>query len=130
MIDVEAYMYWSANNDMSDETCWTFISKVSLEVFGIRLPTLKNQKSIFALEKEVLKQQELTGNWEEVTDPRCGDVILLLLGGRRPHVGIMVDANSFLHFSESDKMVKRDSPQALNWRNRIDGFYRHHTCCT
>lgn len=128
MISVETYMEWSANNDMADETCWTFISKVLFEVFEISLPTLRHQESILAHEKEVIKQQQLNGNWQQVSRPQLGDVVLMLLGGQRPHVGIMLDDNSFLHFSESDKMVKRDFRKALRWRNRVDGFYRHHTC--
>lgn len=128
MIDGAEYMQWSANNNMEGVTCYTFIGKVLLEAFGIRTPALKHPRSIRAQEKEASLQRDFNGDWREVADPKCGDVILLVLGGTRPHIGIMVDANSFLHFSESDKMVKRDSREALQWRNRVEGFYRHISC--
>ncbi len=128
MIDAQFYMEWSANNDMAKETCWTFIGKVLLEVFDVRLPALRKQESILSHEKEVIKQQQLNGDWSRVSNPKSGDVILLLIGGTRPHVGVMIGNNMFLHFSESDKMVKLGLSKSLQWRNRVEGFYRHCTC--
>ena len=120
-------MEWSVKNDMSKETCWTFVSKVLQEVFSITLPTLQNQKSIRLQEKEALKQQQLSGDWIQVNEPQTGDLILMMLRLKRPHIGIMVDGVSFLHFSESDKTVKREQCFGLIWRNRVEGFYRHYS---
>jgi len=128
MIDAQTYMEWSANNDMTNETCWTFVSKVLAEVFLIELPELRCQASIREHEKEVIKQQQLNGDWKQVASPEEGDVVLLLLGGSRPHVGIMIGRTLFLHFSESDKTVKLGQSNDIHWRNRVEGFYRHAPC--
>jgi len=125
VIDTQYYMEWSASNNMAEETCWTFVSKVLFEVFQITLPKLKAQEDIFLHQKEVIKQQQLNGSWNATVDPKSGDVVLLMLRGIRPHVGIMNSANTFLHFSETDRMVKMGSCQSFQWRNRIEGFYRH-----
>lgn len=128
MINAQFYMEWSARNDMSKETCWTFIDKVLREDLAIELPTLRNQKSILSQEKEFIKQQQLNGDWSEISHPKSGDVVLLLIGGNRPHVGVMIDNNKFLHFSESDKTVRLGLRNSIQWRNRVEGFYRHCTC--
>lgn len=127
MINAQTYMEWSVENDMSLETCWTFVSKVLKETFAIQLPELQEQESIFLQQKETIKQQQLSGDWIQVEKPQAGDIVLLMLRLKRPHVGIMVDNKSFLHFSESDKTVKRDQYCGLLWRNRVEGFYRHNS---
>lgn len=124
-VSVAEYMEWSVSNPMADHTCWTFLSKVLKENYGVNIPALAGQENIAAQEKEVIKQQQLSSDWREVAVPAAGDVILFLLGGKRPHVGIMVSDAAFLHFSEIDRTVKLDLHDSLRWRNRVEGFYRH-----
>jgi len=125
MIDVATYMHWSVNCDMTGETCWTFISKVLKENYGLELPQLVGGLENAEPEAEVIKQQQLEGDWEETDSPLCGDVVLFLIGGKRPHVGICIGPTGFVHFSQTDKTVKVDTHSSLRWRNRVVGFYRN-----
>ncbi len=127
MIDAQYYMEWAANTDTSSQNCWTFVSKVVRENFGIELPRLNKRKSVEEQHLEAIHQHKLSGDWREVSEPRAGDLILIMLRRTRPHIGVMLDRNTFLHFSEVGRTVKRDRHQALTWRNRVEGFYRHRT---
>lgn len=123
-IDVVTYLKWSAENDMADETCWTFLSKVLLENYGIEIPRFVGALADAEQEAEAIKRQELEGDWKEIESPKAGDVVLFTIGGKRPHVGICTGPILFIHFSRADRTVKVDEHSALRWRNRVVGFYR------
>jgi len=125
MIDAATYMQWSVNCDMTEQTCWTFISKVLWENYKLELPQLVGGLKNVEHEAEVIKQQQLDGDWEETDSPACGDVVLFLIGGKRPHVGICTGPKGFIHFSQTDRTVKADLHSGLRWRNRVVGFYRN-----
>jgi cell wall-associated NlpC family hydrolase len=61
--------------------------------------------------------------FENVDAPQPGDVVLFRVGRFSCHVGILIDANHFLHNQEgaTSAIERIDSGQ---WRHRVSGFYR------
>lgn len=69
----------------------------------------------------------LTNTWAPVVSPQpvaAGDVVILKVGGRPWHCGLVVARNLFLHILEGGtSCIER--LDGVQWVRRIEGVYRH-----
>lgn len=65
----------------------------------------------------------LAQGWQRLDGPEPGAMVLLLIGGRPLHCGLVIDSDRFLHVEEGKNAVieRLDSPK---WANRIEGYWR------
>lgn len=111
--------------------CWGGVRLVLAEVFGVTLPdytdaytTADDSRSVAAAVTVGLEH-----DWQPVTQPQSGDLLILKIGGRPWHCALMVTRDRFLHWLppssagvQSFSCIERlDSPR---WARRIEGFYR------
>ena len=105
--------------------CWGLVRLVYEEQFGIDLPSLSDGyedtvdgdsiSSLYAAER---------CDWIERPGPSPGDAVVFRIVGIPLHVGVVVDARSFLHaWVERGTCLDRLTSPA--WRPRVLGFYRH-----
>ena len=65
---------------------------------------------------------ECKDEFQKVTDPKFGDLVLLRVWGMPAHVGIYVDEKRILHTQDKiGSMIENIAPR---WVNRIEGYYR------
>lgn len=66
---------------------------------------------------------EHKGDFQKVDAPEPGDVVLLKIGMRPIHCGIVVGRDRMLHsLRGTNSCIEKLS--SVKWRNRIEGFYR------
>lgn len=92
---------------------------IELESHGGVYPD-DSEKSRQAAAQAALRERE---RWIKVTHPKPYDVLLLRVMGVPVHVGIVVDARSFLHVMKGTQSIIEPIYSA-HWRKRIDGFFR------
>ena len=102
--------------------CWTLTREFYKNELGISLPDFSNQgKEANSLEfiESVTKE-----SWEEVQEPKFGDVVCFWIMGRQYHFGVYLGKNLFLHIREgSDSVV--ESVKSPRWKKRVLGFFRY-----
>jgi cell wall-associated NlpC family hydrolase len=62
--------------------------------------------------------------WEPVEEPRVGDGILFLIGGRVPHCGVYVGDSKMVHSVRGPSSCIQ-SIQDNKWKSRFEGYYRY-----
>lgn len=95
------------------------------EVRGIALPShlqdYRHPKD--ALGVAGIVAAEKAARWRPVADPAAMDCVVLLIDRRPVHVGVMLDARSFLHVDRGIETCV-EAVDGIVWRNRVEGFYR------
>jgi hypothetical protein len=66
---------------------------------------------------------ELRHGWVEVDQPVAMDGVLLRIGGRPLHVGLMLDGTRFLHVDRGIETCVQEI-DGIEWRDRVLGYYR------
>ena len=100
--------------------CYQLVLEVSDKVFGNKLPdysftgTWRDADAGFNAHK---------GDFVKVDSPEEGDIILLTIGGRPLHCGIVLNHNQMLHSLRGSNSCI-ESFRSIKWRHRIEGFYR------
>ena len=85
-----------------------------LHRLGTPVPDWNSSEHILALALE---------QWQPVTTPQAGDLILLRSTHPRWHVGLMIDADQMIHAHDyAGVVIERIS--CFPWQNRVEGFYR------
>lgn len=113
-------------DDRGGADCWGLVRLVYREEMGIELESHggvypdDSEKSRQAAAQAALRERE---RWIKVTHPKPYDVLLLRVMGVPVHVGIVVDARSFLHVMKGTQSIIEPIYSA-HWRKRIDGFFR------
>lgn len=90
---------------------------------GIRLYDIsETYDSKWSFKKKNLLLENYWREWQECTDPRFLDVICFdNREGVGYHLGLVLDAQTFLHTSKAGTVVSR----TRDWKGKIRGFYRY-----
>lgn len=108
--------------------CWGLVCAFYKEQLGIELPSHDTQ---YVSEKDIhasgLFEKE-SKQWVKVDQEKPGDVILIRINGWPRHVGIVVEPGIMMHtlYGCQTCIESYINPK---WNKRIDGIYRHSTCC-
>jgi cell wall-associated NlpC family hydrolase len=128
MLDVRAYVgipFRERGRDRSGCDCWGLVRLVLAERFNLQLPSLDGYASVRDRRHiQGLIEGDLPA-WSEVSgQERPGDVVLLAIGGRPLHVGLVVMLGTMLHIERGiDACLERYD--RLPWCRRVLGVYRH-----
>lgn len=107
--------------------CWGLVRKVmadefciQLQDFGDRYKDSNDKQSI----SSVIHEEQLGSEWEKVTVPVAGDIVIFNIAGTPQHCGMVVAFGEMLHIrSGTGSCIERyDSSK---WIRRVEGFYRH-----
>jgi cell wall-associated NlpC family hydrolase len=107
--------------------CWGLVRLALAEQFGLAVPSFTHEyrRTVDAARIPALIERE-TSRWQSIPAEaaQTGDVIVLRVGGRPMHVGLVLGDGLMLHVERGiDSAIERyDGPQ---WRERIFGFYRY-----
>ncbi|MBY0262755.1 MAG: C40 family peptidase, partial [Phycisphaerales bacterium] len=104
--------------------CWGLVRLVYAERFGIKLPAFADDyddtndgqaiAGIYAVERT---------EWVERPGPAPGDVVMFRIIGIPLHVGVVIDAQTFLHtMARRETCVERLTSPA--WSARVLAYYR------
>jgi cell wall-associated NlpC family hydrolase len=100
--------------------CFALVRE-ALAMRGVEVPDYA--QSVTEDEKADALLRHLDEHACRVEAPAPGDVVLLTIGGRPAHIGVMLDGDEMLHsFEGAGACVERIS--SVRWRNRIAGFWR------
>lgn len=120
----------SASHDGCD--CWGLLYLVYKEKFGIVLPLFHDRYDTLedrvAVRKLMQDEKDLQADWREIYpgEETSGDGVLMTLGARPTHVGIVQVPGKLLHidFGMANSVIESYTAPKLS--KRIAGFYRHH----
>ncbi len=110
-----------------DYDCWQLIRLYYRQELGIRLPFFRGQYENGADGRNTrrLYLAEIASKiWIEVMDQKYPDLVLFIINGKMPHVGLVVNKTEMLH-------VQRAGGSAIEnfynfrWNKRRLGFYRY-----
>lgn len=105
--------------------CWGLVCLFYKDFFNIELEDhLDCYSSVTDRTIAVRAQREIETVWQNVKEPRKGDVILCRLAGRPMHVGLYIPIGNMLHIERGSYPVIEELG-GIKWKNRILGFYRH-----
>lgn len=113
--------------------CYGLMRCFLKDVHGIDLPSYTEnyddagmtKGSRDHLEAVIREQKKILPRWVQVfDDPREGDGVLFLIGGRPIHMGLMVSDCRFIH-TELKINTVIESIHSMAWAKRIEGFYRY-----
>ena len=114
--------------DYSGWDCWALVYLFHRDVLGVAIPSYaENYDDTGDTPKSRKALNDLSASniyaGRRVSAPEPGDVVLLNIGGRTVHVGIVIGDDRMLHTaSKVDTRIARlSSPM---WERRIEGYYR------
>jgi cell wall-associated NlpC family hydrolase len=100
--------------------CYQLVVRVLNDVFGKQVPDYTFKGTWQEADQGFTEHK---GDFEEVSSPQPGDVVLLRIGHRPIHCGIIVGSTTMLHsLRGSNSCIERFNTS--KWRSRIEGFYR------
>lgn len=102
------------------------------DVHGIQIPSFSEEYENAGMTKDsrdhlevvIKRKKEFLPQWVKVEEPREGDGVLFLVGGRPIHMGLMIDRFKFLH-TEFKINTVIESINSMAWSKRVEGFYRY-----
>lgn len=98
---------------------------IDLPVIG-GVYTDNSPRTIVKVSQAMAKERE---KWTEVTEPKEFDLVLMKPRGKMFfHVGVYIPRGKMLHIEEGSQ-VTSERIDGIVWQNRIEGFYRHASCC-
>lgn len=110
--------------DRAGLDCWGLAMLVLAERFGKKsVPDFLDKyhgtrdKSLPAIFVEAIKR------WQPVPSPEPGDVVVLKIGGKPWHVGVVIGRNLMLTIDRGTSSVIERIDSA-RWKGRVDGYYR------
>jgi hypothetical protein len=123
--------YLANGRTISGLDCWGLVVLVYCEELGIQLPSLATEyvgtdpdnSTIIDLVAQT-KDALLKESWEQVTDPKLGDICVFNILGEPVHVGIYIGEQKFLHVREGEYSVI-ESLDSYKWNRRLEGTYRY-----
>lgn len=113
--------------DRSGLDCWGLLSIVYAERFGIELPSFRDDYMTVADGDAVVALLEgRREGWTEISEgtEQAGDVLLMSVGGRPRHVGVVVGGERVLHIEPGAGSII-ESYRSFRLRRRVLGFFRH-----
>ncbi|ODT22212.1 MAG: hypothetical protein ABS35_15280 [Kaistia sp. SCN 65-12] len=107
--------------------CWGLLGMVYAERFGIVLPSFRDDYPTAADGDAVSALLEgRRESWSEISEgaERAGDAVLMSVGGRPRHIGVVVGGGRLLHIERGTGSIV-ESYRSLRLRRRVLGFFRH-----
>lgn len=106
--------------------CWGLVMEVYRQTWGIELPdyAADGSRAFRAVAAATIEGER--GAWIELAqgEERPGDVVMLRRFGRPLHLGVVLPQRRFLH-ADDPGGVSCPRYDAMAWRSRVLGFYRH-----
>ena len=100
--------------------CYQLVIRVLNEVFGKEVPDYTFAGTWREADQGFTEHKV---DFVQVDKPEPGDVVLLKIGHRPIHCGVIVSRTTMLHsLRGSNSCIERFT--TTKWRNRIEGFYR------
>ncbi|MBW1672123.1 MAG: C40 family peptidase [Deltaproteobacteria bacterium] len=100
--------------------CYQLVVAVMDKVFGKQIPDYNFAGTWKTADTGFLSHSD---EFLKVNNPEPGDIVLLLIGGRPIHCGVVVKPESMLHsLRGSNSCIEKFT--TTKWKNRIEGFYR------
>jgi len=100
--------------------CYQLVIKVLAEVFDKHIPDYQFDGGWKDADEGFLGHK---GDFQRVDAPERGDIVLLKIGTRPIHCGVVVGSSTMLHsLRGSNSCIERFN--VTKWINRIEGFYR------
>ena len=128
-MNVENYIgipFLKNGNNRNGCDCWKLIVMVYREQLGIDLPDYAEifvDDSLASLRRVARTMKEERLKWRQVQTPIPYDVILLRVDGLVCHAGLVIDRRRMLHIMDgTDSTVEEFT--GLQWKQRVEGFYR------
>lgn len=104
--------------------CFRLVQQVFEQAYGLQLADYDAGLDPSDLDARSARfQHELSARCLEITDPREGDLILINVGGKPYHIGVVVGPGEILHAYSGGSAVI-ESYRSPRWSARIGGFYR------
>lgn len=121
--------YQDKGRDGAGTDCWGLVWMIMRDVYDTITPSYENTYATAEGRKEVA--ETITRNclnnpdWREIRDgeEQPGDLIILTIGGRPLHCGIVVDDKWMIHTLVGHNAVIERYDTA-KWNNRRGGFFR------
>lgn len=117
--------------DYAGWDCWGLVRCAYRDVWGIDLPSWDDRypdgqttASRDAMKDVVAAATGPAGTWARVSGAGVRDVVVLRVTGRPIHVGLMIDAQRFIHAEHRVGSVIETLASPL-WARRIDGIFRY-----
>lgn len=111
--------------------CWGLARLVLQEQLGLETPDYSeaytNVGDTVTIPRVIAAGLE--ADWERVEKPKMFDLIILNIGRRKMHVGIVVAKHDFLHSPEGKSLSLVERFTDGQYIRRIEGFYRHVSRC-
>lgn len=113
--------------DRSGVDCWGLCALIFRERLGIELPSFRDDYQTEA-DADALAGL-IDGNkgpWRELLpcEERSGDALLMSIGGRPHHIGVISVPGLVLHIERGTGSLI-ENYHSLRLRRRVLGFYRH-----
>jgi len=126
MIDYVGIPFQKNNGTREGCDCWRLVVLIYRERLGIGLPDFTGiyvDGSLASLKKVTRIIRDKKKEWKRVVTPAPYDVILIRTGSMLYHCGIVIDKKRMLHVMEgTDSTIEEFT--SLQWRNKVEGFYR------
>lgn len=111
--------------------CWGIVWHVYNNLYNIQLPSLSN----IHIAKGKDKTRDLINKVfphiyknfikiENIKDIQEGDIIIMRFAGYPIHIGLAISDKKMIHSAEKFDCVVDDF-NSREWKNRIEGVYRH-----
>lgn len=105
--------------------CFTLVQQVFEQAYGLVLADHAAGLAARDMAARALRfHQSLATHCVSVTNPAEGDLIVLNIGAKPAHIGIVTAPGWMLHAYAGGSAVIEGYTN-MCWRNRIDGFYRY-----
>jgi cell wall-associated NlpC family hydrolase len=107
--------------------CWGIAMLILGERFGVAVPAYegigwtRHDQAGRAVTADTIRREAL--DWDEVTEERAGDIVVLRIMAAPLHVGVVVTPGWMIHGAhDADSALERYD--GLFWHNRVDRFVR------
>jgi len=113
--------------DRNGLDCWGLLAIVYAERFGIVLPSFRDDYLTVADGDAVVALLEgHRETWREVPSgaEQAGDALLMSVGGRPRHVGVVAGGGRVLHIEQGAGAII-ESYRSFRLRRRVLGFFRY-----
>ncbi len=112
--------------------CLGLVRAILMNEFNIAIPSFAETYQTADEYRQLWVREELNllcgdaGGFDKVELPEEGDVILFKTGKFVNHCGVMYDHEQFVHIQRG-KHACLGRIDDLEWKNKIEGYYRHHS---
>ncbi|MBE1208102.1 C40 family peptidase [Aminobacter carboxidus] len=113
--------------DRSGVDCWGLLAMVYAERFGIVLPSFRDDYMTAADGAAVAELIEGRREcWTEIPDGDevPGDALLMSIGGRPRHIGVIIGGSRVLHIERGAGSII-ENYRSFRLRRRVLGFFRY-----